>query len=322
MPTRRSTLALAAATLAAPHVARAAWPADRPIEVIVPFPPGGGQDVMARFTLQHLARHMPGARFVVNNRAGASGQIGIEQGFNAAPDGYTVFTASSIGLSSAPLERPVRWRVPDLTCVGNIVDDACAFWVLPASPYRDLPALAAAMRAQPETIALGSGAGVGSDDHLVILAFEETTGTRSLYAPYNGTQQCLRDLLGGSIAVASFNMSEGISLLREGKLRCLGQASTARWDRAAEVPTFRDQGIDAVVGSTRGFFAPANLPAGILAGWTAAFDSMFADPVFLADAEKLALPLKLVSGEAHRRMVLEEQQVIAALFARRPWGHR
>lgn len=222
MPTRRAALTLAAA-LATPRLASAAWPANRPIEVIVPFPPGGGQDVKARFTLQHLARHMPGARFVVNNRAGASGQIGIEQGYTAAPDGYTVFTASSIGLSSAPLERAVRWRVDAITCVGNIVDDACAFWVLPNSPMSGLPALANAMRAQPETIALGSGAGVGSDDHLVILAFEEATGTRSLYAPYNGTQQCLRDLLGGSIAVGSFNMSEGVGLLREGKLRCLAR---------------------------------------------------------------------------------------------------
>lgn len=88
------------------------------------------------------------------------------------------------------------------------------------------------------------------------------------------------------------------------------------------MPTFREQGVDAVVSSTRGFFAPPAMPPELLAGWTAAFERMFADPVFLADAEKLALPLKLVSGEAHRRMVLDEQQVIAALFARRPWGHR
>lgn len=318
-PTRRALALAAGAALAAPLPARAAWPADRPIDVIVPFPPGGGQDVMARFVLNHLPRHLPGARFVVLNRAGASGQIGIEAGFAAAPDGYTLFTASSIGLSSAPLERPVRWRVAEITCVANIVDDACALWVLPGSPLRDLSDLAAAMRRAPEQVSLGSGAGVGSDDHLAILAFEEATGTRSLYAPYNGTQQALRDLLAGSIQVASFNISEGVALLRDGRLRCLGVASEARWDQAAGVATFREQGIDVVLSSTRGFFGPPSMPAAVLAGFAAGFERMFTDAQFLAEAERAGLPLRLLTGAAHRRMVDEEQKVIAALFARRPW---
>jgi tripartite-type tricarboxylate transporter receptor subunit TctC len=175
------------------------------------------------------------------------------------------------------------------------------------------------MRAEPERIPVGSGAGVGSDDHLAILAFEEAAGVRSLYAPYNGTQLALRDLLGGSIAVASFNMSEGVSLLREGRLRCLGQASPTRWEKAADVPTWREQGFDVLLTSTRGFYAPPGLPAQVAAGLAASFEAMFRDPAFLAEAERAALPLRLLTGAAHRAMVIEEQQVVAALWARRPW---
>ena len=89
MPTRRAIGAAAIATLAAPRLARAqAWPGERPIEVTVPFPPGGGVDAMTRFVLPHVQNHLPGARFVVVNRAGAGGQVGWEHTYNAAPDGH------------------------------------------------------------------------------------------------------------------------------------------------------------------------------------------------------------------------------------------
>jgi tripartite-type tricarboxylate transporter receptor subunit TctC len=115
-----------------------AWPGARPIEVVVPFPPGGGMDVMARSFLPFLQPHLPGATFVVVNRAGAGGQIGTEAVANAAPDGHTIGAAAFPALVSTPIERRVRWRPTELTYLASVVDDPCGLFVPPASPLRGL----------------------------------------------------------------------------------------------------------------------------------------------------------------------------------------
>lgn len=322
MPSRRSLLAAPLAILAAPRIlrAQAGWPGERPIEVIVPYPPGGGVDIMARLVLQHLAPRLAGARFVVSNRVGAGGQIGTEAVFNAAPDGYTLGAIATGGVSAISLERPARWRIADFTYLANVVDDPSGFWVLPGSPLRSLADLASAARPAPERISVGTAAGIGSDDHQLLLAFEEAAGIRALHVPYNGTSLVIRDLLSGAVDVGSFNISEGLALLREGRIRCLGQASAERWAQAAEVPTFREQGFDVLVGSSRGFAGPPGLPEPIRTRLEAAFAALLADPAFLAEAERLGLPLRPLVGEAYRAQVLRDDAALRELFRRRPWG--
>jgi tripartite-type tricarboxylate transporter receptor subunit TctC len=317
----RRHLPLAGLALSLPFVrrAQAAWPADRPIEVIVPFPPGGGVDAVARFATHQITPRLPGVRFVVVNRAGASGQLGMEAIFNAAPDGYTIGAIGSLNVSTLPLERPVRWKAEEFTYFANIVDDACGLWVLPNSPLRSLGDLVAALKRQPESVSVGSAAGVGSDDHLVLLGLEEKAEVRALHAPFNGTAQVQRDLLSGAVNVASFNMSEGMVLMREGKIRCLGQASPQRWSAAPDVPTFREQGFDVVVGSARGMVGPPGFPPEAARALEAAFAAAFADANFVRDAERVSLPLRPLVGREYRDMVLAEGETVRALFARRPW---
>ena len=317
----RRHLPLAGLGLSLPFIrqARAAWPADRPVEVIVPFPPGGGVDAVARFATHQVTPRLPGVRFVVSNRPGASGQLGMEAIFNAAPDGYTIGAIGSLNVSTLPLERPVRWKAEEFTYIANIVDDACGLWVLGNSPLRSLADLVAALKRQPESVSVGSAAGVGSDDHLVLLGLEEKADVRALHAPFNGTAQVQRDLLSGAVNVASFNMSEGIVLMREGRIRCLGQASPERWSAVPDVPTFREQGFDVVIGSARGIVAPPGFPPEAARALEAAFAAAFADPRFTADAERVSLPLRPLVGSAYREMVLAEGETVRAMFARRPW---
>ena len=317
----RRHLPLAGLGLALPAIrpAHAAWPADRPIEVIIPFPPGGGVDAVGRFATHQITPRLPGVRFVVVNRAGASGQLGMEAIFNAAPDGYTIGAIGSLNVSTLPLERPVRWKAEEFTYIANIVDDACGLWVLGNSPLRNLGDLVAALKRTPESVSVGSAAGVGSDDHLVLLGLEEKADVRALHAPFNGTAQVQRDLLSGAVDVASFNMSEGIVLMREGRIRCLGQASPARWSAAPGVPTFREQGLDVVIGSARGIVAPPGFPPEAARALEAAFAAAFADPEFTAAADRISLPLRPLVGRAYRDMVLAEGETVRAMFARRPW---
>ena len=302
------------------RAAQAAWPAERPIEMIVPFPPGGGVDAVARFATYQIGPRLPGARFVVSNRPGASGQLGMEAIFNAAGDGYTLGTIGSLNVSTLPLERPVRWRAEEFTYIANIVDDPCGLWVLANSPLHNLADLVDRLRQRPESVSVGSAAGVGSDDHLVLLGLEEAAGVRALHAPFNGTAQVQRDMLSGAVDVASFNMSEGIVLLRDGRIRCLGQAAPARWSAAAQVPTFREQGFEVVLGSARGVVGPPGLPADVVRTLTEAFAATFADPRFAAEAERVALPIRPLIGAEYRAMVLAEGEAIRALHHRRPWS--
>ncbi|MEN0075320.1 MAG: tripartite tricarboxylate transporter substrate-binding protein, partial [Paracraurococcus sp.] len=130
--------ALAAPRLASPRLAKAqaAWPAERPVEVIVPFPPGGGVDIMTRLVMPLVAARIPGMTAVVSNRPGAASQIGLEAVFNAAPDGYTLGATSTPAHSAIPIERPARYRALDFTFLANIVEDPNCFYVRSESPLR------------------------------------------------------------------------------------------------------------------------------------------------------------------------------------------
>lgn len=317
MMLRRALLA-GGALLAAPRLARAAWPADRAIEVVVPFPPGGGVDIMARLITNTVQQHLRGSRFVVINRPGAAGQVGWESVFNARPDGYTITALTNTAMLAISIERTPRYRPEEWTYLANVVDDPSGYWVRPDSPWRTLDDLRAAALRDPEGIAIGT-AGIGSDDHLLTLAFEDLTGARLEHVPYTGTAPVQRDLLGGTLRLAGFNMSEGIALLREGRVRCLGQAGPTRWAPTGEVPTFREQGYDLVGSAARGIGGPPGLPEEIRIGFENAFRAALNDPAVIADAQRTNTPLRPLIGAEYRRMMLDEHAALTRLWQRRPW---
>jgi tripartite-type tricarboxylate transporter receptor subunit TctC len=161
-PGRRAVLAAAtAAALARPALAQAAWPGGRPIEIVVPFAPGGGMDAMARAVAPFLAARLPGSRVIVSNRAGAGGQVGTEAVANAAPDGFTLGACANPTVLSQPIERPIRWRAAELTYLAQVVEDPCGLLVRVDSPLRDLPGLLAA-RKRPATSPMAPPASVGT----------------------------------------------------------------------------------------------------------------------------------------------------------------
>ncbi|WP_431285169.1 Bug family tripartite tricarboxylate transporter substrate binding protein [Humitalea sp. 24SJ18S-53] len=312
---------LGSATLATPALAQAGWPHARPIEMIVPYPPAGGIDIMGRLVAKHLPNHLPGARFVVNNRVGAGGQMGGEAIFAARPDGYTLGAVATLSFATRLLDRPARWSTERFTYIAQVVDDAGAFWVKKDSPLQNLADLQAACRRGAESVSVGCAAGIGSDDHILLLAFEQKAGVRALNAPYNGTAIVIRDLLGGTIDVASYNNSEGVALLRQGTTRCLGSASAERWSAMSDVPTFREQGFDVIGGSARGFVAPPDLPPEIAQPLVAAFRTMLADPSFTEEATRLTLPLSILYADEYRQSVLREAELVQQLYRERPWSN-
>jgi tripartite-type tricarboxylate transporter receptor subunit TctC len=320
MPQRRHLLAAPALLLARPPRAAAQqatpWP-DRPLAMIVAFAPGGGTDLAARTIARFLERDL-GQPVVVNNRPGAGGEIGFGELARAKPDGLTIGFINTPHIVTLPIERRTRFRLEDFTLVANIVDDPGAFYVLNDSPYRSLADLIAAARARPESISYGS-TGIGSDDHLAVLAFERQAGIRLLHVPYAGSAQVKQALIGRTIDIASMNVAEGVQESRQGLLRLLAQMGTARTEVAPETPTFREAGYDVVEGSMRGLAAPAGLPPAILQRLSAAVDHVVRDPDFQMSAIQQALPLRFLGPEAYLAELVALREKYQSLWAAHPW---
>lgn len=317
---RRNLIAAAGMALAAPRLARAAapWPSDRPIQVFVPGPAGGGMDILARTFLPVVQRSLPGAVFVIQNRAPAGGQQAFEGIANAAPDGYTIGAAQAPNSITLPIERQVRYRIQDFAFLGNVIDDPCGLWVRADSPHRTMADLVAAAKRQPGRLTVGT-AGVGTDDHFLLLSLQEATGTEFSHIPFNGTPPIITGLLSNSIDVGSFNMGEGLPMLRDGTLRGLAQGGPERWSATAAVPTLREQGIAITAGSTRGLVAPRAIPAEIRDRLRQAVAAANADPAWIADADRLNLPRRPMPAEAQEALFVEEDARLRALWARSPW---
>lgn len=320
-PSRRGVLGAALATLSArPGRAQGAWPNERPIEVVVPVPPGGGLDQLARILMPYVcARLSPQARFVVLNRPGAGTQIGNETVFNAAPDGYTLGCITCPALPALPIERQVRYRTMDFAWIANVVDDANAFFVLNTSPLRTLADLVAAARARPGTISYGS-TGIGGDDHIAMLAFEGMANVPPMvHVPFTGSAPATQALLGGHIDLLVGNISDFIGVQREGRVLALGVAAPERYPPLPQVQTFKEQGFDFSASASRGFVGPPGMPAAMVAQFEAAFRGGLADPAFIAEAQRATMPLKPVVGAEYRAMIGRMDDNLKALWARRPW---
>lgn len=314
---RRHLASLLAAGLAAPRAASAAaWP-ERPITLIVAFPPGGGTDVAARTLGRFLEREL-GQPVVVLNRAGAGGETGWAELARARPDGYTIGFTNTPNVVSIPIERPARYRLEDLAPVANLVDDPGAFFVPVDSPIRDLAGLVARARAEPEAVTYGT-TGIGSDDHLAALAFERLAGVKLTHVPFSGAAPVRNAVLGRQITLASMNMGEGIADARQGQLRALAQMATARWSEAPEVPTFREAGFDVVQGSMRGVAAPAGTPRAVLERLSLAVGRTAEDPEFRRLASQQALPLRFLGPDDYRAELLRLREELSALWAAHPW---
>jgi tripartite-type tricarboxylate transporter receptor subunit TctC len=323
MTTRRRLLAASlAAPMLAPRAGRAqaaAWPQDRTIEIIVPFPPGGGMDVMARLIAPLMQVRLPGSNFIVINRPGAAGQLGLEAIFNAAPNGFTLGATTIPAHSGIAIERTARYRPLDFTFLANVVDDPNVIFVRAESPIRSLQDLIDLAKRGAGQVTYGT-TGIGSDDHITMLGFEAAAGLpEQTHIPFAGSAALTPQLLGGHLEVAVGNAGELARLSREGKVRGLAVAAAERSSPTPDVPTFRELGFDVIGSASRGIVGPPGLPEPIIARLHEALTGAMADPSFKADAERQAMPLRPLVGEDYKAMAAGVDAQLRALWQRRPW---
>ena len=238
-----------------------AWP-DKPVTLIVPFPPGGSTDTIARILAPKLQEKLGGS-FIVDNRAGATGTIGAAAVTRAAPDGYTLLVTSLGPLVIAPhLIKSVQYdALKDFDLLTVAVQAPNVLVVPAASPLKSVADVIAHLKKEPGKMSFASS-GNGSSDHLTAALFWQQTGTSGLHVPYKGGAPAINDLLGGQVEASFQNINAVVQHINAGKLRALGVTSDRHTQLLPHVPTMAEAGVKGVVvTSWQAVVGPKGLPA-------------------------------------------------------------
>jgi tripartite-type tricarboxylate transporter receptor subunit TctC len=275
--TRRTLLALAAATFASGAFAQG-WPT-KSIRVFVPFPPGGGTDIIAREVTQKVATNT-GWTFVIENRPGAGGNLGVDVVAKAAPDGYTLVLGQTSNLAINPTlyaKMPYD-SVNDLTPIVLVANAPLVMVTSATSPYKTLADAVNAAKAKPGAINFASP-GNGTVAHLTSELFQKAAGIKTQHVPYKGAAQALTDVIGGTVELYMSSVPTLLGQIKQGKLRALAVTSSKRVDDLPNTPTINEsgyKGFDAV--TSFGFLAPKGTPPEVVARLNAEFNKALQNP--------------------------------------------
>ena len=254
----------------------------RPIRIVVPFAAGGATDVIARVVGQKMSDQL-GQPVVVDNKAGASGNIGAATVARATPDGYTILMATSSHAINATLYRKLDYSLTkDLLGLSNLASVPLLLVVNPGVPARSAAEFAAYAKAQGNTINFASG-GTGTAAHLAGEKFNTLVGSRMLHVAYKGGAPAQTDLIGGQVQAMFANLPEVLAQVQAGKLKPLAVTGNTRRANLPEVPTFTEAGYAQMdARSWFGLFAPAGTPAPVVAILSASIAPAVADPAVQA----------------------------------------
>ncbi len=256
--------ASAALLLAAPLHAADDWP-NKPIRMVVPFPPGGATDAAARLYAQHMGEIIKQA-IVVENKAGAGGEVGAENVARATPDGYVVLMGAlgSLSINAALLDKQNYSFAKDFKGVSVATTMPMAIAVNEKVPAQTVQQLVALAKASPGKMTFGS-AGSGSAQHMAGELFKLRTGTDIMHVPYRGSGPAVTDLLGGQIDMVVETLPALLPQLASGKIRILGVTTPQRAPALPDVPTLTEQGVpDYSVATTYALLAPTGTPQAVI----------------------------------------------------------
>lgn len=274
---RRAALGLAL-LLASGIAAAQAYPA-RPIKLIVPFPPGGGTDIIAREVANKVATS-EGWTIVIDNKPGSGGNIGVDAAAKASPDGYTLVLGQTSNLAINPsLYTKLPYDpVKDLAAVGLVASAPLVVVVSSASPYKKLADVVAAAKAKPTALNYASS-GNGTVAHLATEQFQKVAGIQLTHVPYKGASQGLTDLVGGQIQIYVSSVPTLIAQIKSGQLRALAVTSLQRNRDLPDVPTMVEAGYkDFEAVTWFGVAGPAAMPKDAITKLNAALNKALATP--------------------------------------------
>lgn len=282
-----------------------AWP-DKPVTIVVPFPPGGSTDAIAR-TLQPKLQEKFGGTFVVDNKPGATGTIGATQVVRAAPDGHTLFVSSLGPYVIAPHLTKVSYdATKDFDYISVAVQAPNVLVVPAASPHKSMAEVIAYQKANPGKMTFASS-GNGSSDHLTAELYWQQTGTSGVHVPYKGGGPVMTDLLGNQVDSSFMNINTAMPQIRAGKLRALSITSAQRSPLLPEVPTLDELGIkDANVYSWQAVAGPKGMPADLKNKLHAVIKDALNDPAIKPKLTEVGFEIVASTPEEFTKFQLAE----------------
>jgi len=274
---RRQAILSTAAAIAAPaSFAQSGWPG-KPIRLVVPYPPGGSSDIIARMISNQLAEALK-QPVLVDNRSGANGNLGADLVAKSAPDGYNLLLCDVGALAISPSVYPKLPFDPskELRGVTMLAYSPHLLVVHPSVPANDLKELVALAKQKELNFAIS---GTGGANHLAGVALQQATGARWQYVPYKGGSQAIQDTVGGQCQVMMNGMLATLPHVQNGKLKLLGVSKGTRMPLIGTVPTIAEQGVPGYeTGTWQGVLAPKGTPDAIVQRLNAEFVRVIRDP--------------------------------------------
>lgn len=313
MPRKLIAALMLGATLAAAGVAAQAQAQDypsQPIRMIVPYPPGGGNDALGRITAEYLSRRL-GQPVVVENKPGAGSAIGIDLVAKAKPDGYTILWTASDGISLLPaVKQGLPYRVPeDFSFIATATDWSNIVAVNPKLPVKNFAEFVTYAKANPGKLRYGT-AGVGGAPHMATALLAKTAGIEMVHVPYQGTGPALTAVVGGHIDLTLSSPGPLKPLLDNGSLRAIVIADQKRHPLYPDVPTTAEAGFPGLlVKFWAGLMAPAGVPEQILAKLRGEMEGMLKDPQIVERFDKLGYLPVFMQGDAFKNFVVNDLNV-------------
>jgi tripartite-type tricarboxylate transporter receptor subunit TctC len=282
-----------------------AWP-NKPIRMLVGFPPGGPTDVVARLVSDKVSTQI-GQRIVIDNRAGAAGNIAVEILAKANPDGHTLlYSSNAIALSPGLYSKLGYDPLKDLAPVTEIGAGCLIFVVHPSLPVKSVQEFIDYARARPGQLNYGSS-GSGTSTHLAAVLFSQRTGIQTQHVPYKGTAPSLLDTIAGRVQFLMGAVLTAVPHVKEGRLRALAVTGSKRIQSLPDLRTIEEAGLPGFVVTTwQGVFAPAGIPAPVLARVNAEFVKAVNSPELKPKIEQQDMDPTGPSASTFKGMYLAE----------------
>jgi tripartite-type tricarboxylate transporter receptor subunit TctC len=304
----------AAAVLAAGTVqAQPAGFPSKPVELVVPFQPGGGTDALARAFADATRKHMSQSMIIIN-KPGASGAIGWQDVINAKPDGYRLAVVT-VEVTTLPHMGLAKFSYEDLTPIARLNADQAAITVRADAPWNTVEEFLAAAKKDSGKISMGN-AGNGSIWHLAAAALEDKTGTKFNHTPFQGAGPAVLALLGGHIDAVAVSPAEVTTYVQAGKLKTLAVMAEQRVKGFDKVPTLKERGIDLVIGTWRGIAAPKNTPPDVVAYLKDLSQKAANEPAFREVLQKQNLGFSYADDVAFKANMAKDNAYFKALMGK------
>lgn len=315
MTARRALLALPAGLLAAPAVAQPAWRPDRPIRMIIPWPPGGSSDAQMRAMVEHVTRAL-GQPVVVENRGGAGGTLhAVHLAREARPDGHTIGQMHFSIIRRPFLVRQPQWdAVRDFTHIIGLTGWLFGVAVRADAPWRDFREMIEDARRRPGVISFATS-GVATTNHLAMETIMERERVELLHVPFRGSNEAIAPVLNGQVSMIA-DSSTWAPQVEAGQMRLLCVWSAERARRFPNVPTLRELGYDMTVTSNYGLSGPPGMDAGIVRALHDAFKDALHSPENERVRAQFDMPLVYMDSAGFTQFVAQRAALEQALIAR------